>query len=226
MSVISNVDLVNIVDPDEFDVATALSEVNWISRRDGFNRKIAGENVPALIANLTGVLGTFTGSTIPDGQGIKQAFQALETALEALSVNAGTTVQYRSLLSGKLKIEGTSDVTATFASGLLTITILEGGALLSGMFEVETADATYANALVTGGIKIKVVNTANGHVKALHPHMMSRSSSGTVSPTNPLQYNTSINLAIVSDEYDSTGITSWAFQQIGVNAPAGGFIFF
>lgn len=50
----------------------------------------AQEDVDDLVA-LSGVaanavnLGTFTGSTIPDSQTVKQAFQALETAVEAIS---------------------------------------------------------------------------------------------------------------------------------------------
>ena len=51
--------------------------------------KVAGTEVTATAAelNLTGDLGTFTGSTIADSQNVKQALQSLETSLEAIDID-------------------------------------------------------------------------------------------------------------------------------------------
>ena len=226
MATTSNVDLVNILDPEDFTVATTLAELSLMSRRAAVNKKILGENLPALIATQTAVLGTFTGTTIPDNVSIKAGLQALETAVEGVISNTGTTITYQSFVSSRLKIEATAGVTAAFASGVVTITIPLNGVFKSGSFDFTTSDATYANSLITAGIKVRFVNTTNSVAIASAPYVMSRSSSGAVSASNPLQYNTSINLAIVSDEYDASGISSWVLNQVGSNAPAGGFIYF
>lgn len=222
----NNVDLVNIVDVEEFDLATTLEELSLVSRRSNLNKRILGESLPALIAANEDALGVFTGTTIPDDSTIKEALQALETEVESLSVATGMVFTHQSLLSGDLHVEASGAITATLTSGVLEITIPAGGSLKCGQFEFETGDALYTNSLVSGGIKLRIVNTANNAPLALQPYVMSKSSSGAISASNPLQYNTSINLAIVSDEYSSSGITSWAIQQIGTNAPAGGFLYF
>lgn len=163
------------------------------------------------------------------GQGTKFVrVNAGATALEFVdspSGGSGTAFSNYSPLAG-INIEGTTGITATKASGVITLTIPLNGVLKSGEVDFSLSDATYTNGILSGGLKLKIVNTANGSKPVtVRPIIMARTSAGAILAANPLQYNTPINLSLQSDEY-SAGVTSWMWDQVAANAPAGGFIQF
>lgn len=146
------------------------------------------------------------------------------------SSGGGLSASTYDLLSGKLKVTGSAGITATNVAGTLTIIVPLDAALLNFEVDVEVADAVYTNGLISDGFRVKVDNSANNTVGnntnaslAFTPIFMSRTSAGTITAGNPLQWNVAINTAIMTDQ-KAAGISSWIFPNIPSNASAGGFI--
>lgn len=87
-------------------------------------------------------LGTFSGSTIPDSQTIKQALQALETAQESLSSIVEETVTITSGNAGSnLEVTATATgTTCSFGSNKYTVTVPASELLLSASLKIVSAD--------------------------------------------------------------------------------------
>lgn len=140
-------------------------------------------------------LGTFTGSTIPDGSDNKEALQALETAHEALDgdVDALTLVVAGKVASADLASnangKGASLVGIEDAGGLITATTVEGAlaehralinaldaaVILKGTWDASsgsfpgsgTAQAGWSYIVSVGGTVDGVVFTANDRILAI-----------------------------------------------------------
>jgi len=137
----------------------------------------AGVMTPALLLNLqrlitlSGVaadepdLGTFTGTTIPNDSDIKEAIQALETAVEAVS--AGSIAEYDVTNGGRVMATG-SGVTFSKAGGVGTFVIPSGVTLLSAVINNgATADLDGSNNFKT--VFNYTGNTGNTNVTNFNP---------------------------------------------------------
>ena len=154
------------------------------------------------------------------------------TTLTANFTDSGGTSQESTydLLSGDVKVTGSSGITAGFSAGVFTITMPAGGVLRCLEIDVEVADAVYTNGLVSNAVKVVIDNSANNDVAnnndaglIFNPVFRARTAAGTINSGNPLQWNAAINTSIQGDEHGG-GIRSWIFQQVPANASAGGFI--
>lgn len=136
----------------------------------------AGVMTPALLLNLqrlitlSGVaadepdLGTFTGTTIPNDSDIKEAIQALETAVEAVS---GSITEYDATNNARVVATGTG-ITFSKAGGTGTFVIPSGVTLLSATINSGTS------ADLDGSNNFKTVfnytgNTNNTNVTNFNP---------------------------------------------------------
>jgi hypothetical protein len=54
---------------------------------------------------------------------------------------------------------------------------------------------------------------------------LARTAAGAVTPSNPLSYNTAVNLAASVDKFD-TAEFGYVFPSVAANAPAGAVIMF
>lgn len=115
-----NADVVNVRDVTAFTAETDISQVEFYSRKGSTNKKMDGAVLVSEVVDKAD-LGTFTGTTIPDNQDIKEALQSLETAVEAVS---GGGVSYSNLDLGKLQAIGVTGEVAyagVAGSGIITI---------------------------------------------------------------------------------------------------------
>lgn len=136
----------------------------------------AGVMTPALLLNLqrlitlSGVaadepdLGTFTGTTIPNDSDIKEAIQALETAVEAVS---GSITEYDATNNARVIATGTG-ITFSKSGGTGTFVIPSGVTLLSATINSGTS------ADLDGSNNFKTVfnytgNTNNTNVTNFNP---------------------------------------------------------
>lgn len=136
----------------------------------------AGVMTPALLLNLqrlitlSGVaadepdLGTFTGTTIPNDSDIKEALQALETSVEAVS---GSITEYDATNNARVVATNTG-ITFSKAGGVGTFVIPSGVVLLSATINSGTA------ADLDGSNNFKTVfnytgNTNNTNVTNFNP---------------------------------------------------------
>jgi hypothetical protein len=124
-----------------------------------------------------------------------------------------------------LTVWGSPGITAAFASGTLTISIPANAVLRSGLIDLAVADATYNNGVVSQGFRILVNNFANNKIFAIQPVLLARTAAGAVTPSNPLSYNTAVNLAASVDKFD-TAEFGYVFPSVAANAPAGAVIMF
>ena len=137
----------------------------------------AGVMTPALLLNLqrlitlSGVaadepdLGTFTGTTIPNDSDIKEALQALETSVEAVS--AGSITEYSAGNGARVIATGTG-ITFSKTGGTGTFVIPSGVVLLSAVINSGTS------ADLDGSNNFKTVfnytgNTNNTNVTNFNP---------------------------------------------------------
>ena len=115
----------------------------------------ASNDLVGVVSGATN-LGTFTGSTIPANQNVKQALQALEvqveaneTSIAAVPTDVYTKTEANALLADKISIDGGLTVTASPASGGGSLAYDDAGALLYQPADL-TPYALTANPTFTG----------------------------------------------------------------------------
>lgn len=119
----------------------------------------------AALVSLSGVaggatdLGTFTGATIPDSQTIKQALQALETALEGLSVAAGFS-------DAGFNIYDDGDPTKKIAFQAAGITASTTRTITMPDADVDLGNLTNSNISASAAIAYSKLNLAGSIVNA------------------------------------------------------------
>lgn len=194
--------------------------------------KSIGSPVNISLAELSNKIVTAVAFTEPtaDTRRLTVTFADATTLTADFNIDSGINLSTYDLLAGTLKVNGTSGITAAYASGVYTLNIPSGGHLSSFLLDVVVGNAVYTNGVVSNAVKIKINNSLNNSVSngtnaalSFTPQFLARTSAGTVNAGNPLQWNAAINTAIVSDEW-SAGVTSWVFPNIPANASAGGII--
>ena len=119
-----------------------------------------------------------------------------------------------------------SGVTASLASGVLTINIPNGVDLINGEVEYTAAEAVYsAVGVAAGSFKIRIVyaNGTTHYTKT--PVVMGRTAVGVINNGNPLTVSSAANNDWRIDER-SGGAVGYVFQALGSRTAAGGFIYF
>lgn len=137
----SNVDIVQIEDTEVRATESLLSQMVFPSIKGGVHRSVPGANGASAFATQNNI-GNFTGTTIPDSGSTKDAIQALETALEAITTGgaSGTaggdlTGTYPNPLIGALKV-----ITANLASQSVTFPKMQhiGSQKVLGRYDAAT----------------------------------------------------------------------------------------
>ena len=212
MADVSNVDIVNIKDPELFTDATALNQVYFLSRRGGVNRKLPGENLPALIVSATP--GSYTNANITiDSTGRITAVangssggggSVTEASVSVTGGNSGYSL--------RVVYSGTTAPTATFASNKYTVVIPSGTRVLSADFVVVSADvqASADASGATNWILFEFQGTSgNTAITTLRVPAIQKGAipSGSISVTNAITFDLDNNPALSVVAVGSGNIT-------------------
>lgn len=139
MADVPNVPTVNIKDPELFTTATALTELFFISRRGGLNKKLPGEDLPAKI--ITATPGSYSNANITiasDGRitSVSTGVGGGGSVSEANVTVTGANVGY----SLRVVYSGASAPTCSFASNKYTMVIPNNVRVLSADFLITGSD--------------------------------------------------------------------------------------
>lgn len=108
-------------------------------------------------------------------------------------------------------------------SGIITVTIPEGGCLANWSLYVRNADANYNAGNISGGVAVRIDNSANDVNLLYNTSFFSITSGLTIDQSNPLQLNAAVTLDPEVHEF-SGGITLMCFDDISGRATNGGFL--